>query len=112
MNGVNLTSKVYKLRKKQRRRINYRSSNFYKIINERFPQLFQLLLSDLLRVDGYSEVDIGIGLGIGVDVVRKIIIGNTNKIPEEIFFDILGLYAGVFCNWGRYKEDEVDSVLR
>jgi hypothetical protein len=109
MKRNNIDPKAYMRKKiKKSRKVNNSASQFYKTVNEKFPHLLQLLVADLLVVEGYSEADIGIGLGIGIDVVRRIAMGNTRQIPKDVFFDILGLYAGVFGNWGNYQHEESD----
>ena len=52
---------------------------------------------------------VGFGTGLNIDIIRKIINHNIRKIPQRAFFDILGLYSKVFCDWTHYKDDSIDN---
>jgi hypothetical protein len=82
----------------------------YKRIINKYPQLIHNLLNELLQIEGYSETVIGFGTGIQLDMIRKINTQHIYPIPQRVFFDILGLYARIFCNWYHYK-DECESLL-
>lgn len=82
----------------------------YNKIKKNYPQFLQLLINDLLKVEGYSEVMIGFGSGVSLDVIRKILIGDITHITEQVFLDILGLYARVFCNWKHYRKEDPDWI--
>lgn len=77
----------------------------YQNINNKYPQLIHYLLNDLLKIEGYSEVVIGFGTGTNLDMIRKITENNIRKIPKHVFFDILGLYARVFCTRDYHKKE-------
>jgi CRISPR/Cas system CSM-associated protein Csm5 (group 7 of RAMP superfamily) len=76
----------------------------YQNIIHKYPRLIHSLLTDLLKIEGYSEVAIGFGTGINLDTIRKITNNNLKRIPKRVFFDILGLYARVFCDWYHFKD--------
>jgi hypothetical protein len=76
----------------------------YQNINNKYPRLIHSLLTDLLKVEGYSEVTVGFGTGTNLDIIRKISNNHIKKIPKRAFFGILGLYARVFCNWYHFKD--------
>lgn len=55
------------------------------------------LMSDLLRVDGYSDVEISYASGVSLEVIRKLLADRINHIDRESFLLLIGLYARVFC---------------
>ena len=78
----------------------------YRTINRDFPRLSHLMLRDLMRIDGYSDIEIGFGAGVGLDDIRKIATGNTCGISKKTFLRLLGLYAKVFCDWHALRMEE------
>ena len=100
---LNSTKKAISKPHHYSKQYHHKNDSYQNIIRQ-YPQLIHCLLNDLLKVDGYSEVTVGFGTGIDLDIIRKITTHDANKISQRVFFDILGLYARVFCDWIHYKE--------
>jgi len=79
-------------------------------IKKHYPQLIQMLINDLLKVEDYSEMMVGFAAGVNLDVIRKILLGDIAPVSERIFLDILGLYARVFCDWKHYRKEDPDWI--
>jgi hypothetical protein len=82
------------------------SKNFH-MLHREFPRLTSLLVNDLKKIDGYSDVEIGFGTDIELDLIRKIAMGDIRHVSRQNFFKILGLYSRVFCKWSKLKEDVI-----
>ncbi len=74
-----------------------RLSDVYSKLLRRYPRIIQDLLEDLLKIDGYSEIEIAFGANIPLDVIRQLSINCAGHVSREYFLSILELYARVFC---------------
>jgi hypothetical protein len=78
----------------------------YEKLCYQYPRLVNFLLNDLLEIDGYSEKEIAFATGLHIDTIQKILHYQFKNIPQRVFFDIVGLYARVFCIWSHFNDSE------
>ena len=71
-----------------------------------YPRLAGDLLADLLKVEGYSEVEIAFGSGTPLEVVRAIANNDFRQLRHEYLLNLLGFYTRVFCGWHRTRFDD------
>ena len=74
-----------------------RLSDVYSKLLKRYPRIVQDLIEDLLKIEGYSEIEIAFGAKIPLDITLKLLLNGTEYINREHFLSILELYARVFC---------------
>ena len=89
-----------KIRKDERRHSTYQT------IHYEYPQLVHIFLQDLMTMDGFTENEIGFAAGVRLDIIRRILNGDRRKGSKTVFFNLLGLYARVFCDWLDYPNPE------
>ncbi len=63
-----------------------------------------VLISDLLSVDGYSEMTIAFGLGISLDKVLHMAKTQLNQLTLRETLNLLRLYLSVFDKDGHVKK--------
>ena len=71
-----------------------------------YPRLAGDLLADLLKVEGYSEVEIAFGSGTPLEVIRAIANNDFRQLRHEYLLNLLGFYTRVFCGWHRTQFDD------
>mgnify|MGYP001575603026 CR=1 FL=1 len=80
--------------------VNHLHDTYSKLL-KKHPMLIQeimcFLMYDLLRLDGYADVEVSYTSGIGLDVIRKLLAKRINHIDRESFLLLIGLYGRMFC---------------
>ena len=80
--------------------VNHLHDAYSKLLKKQ-PMLIQeimcFLIDDLLRLDGYSDIEVSYTSGIGLDVIRKLLANRINHIDRESFLLLIGLYGRMFC---------------
>ena len=62
----------------------------------RYPSFVQDAISDLLQVDGYSEIEIAYGTRVSMELIRALAMNQAVKVDRKSFHAILQLYLQVF----------------
>lgn len=68
-----------------------------------FPQFIRYLAEDILRIESYTENEIGFGSGVSLESVRKIINGKTNHVNRKMFQEMIHFYSRTVCGWCSFR---------
>jgi len=55
------------------------------------------MMQDLMRIDGFSEVDIAFGSGVSIETVRECLFGRQPMLDQRSFLALLAFFSRFFC---------------
>lgn len=73
------------------------SDHLYQRLSRRYPSFVQEMIQDLLKVEGYSDVEIAFGAKISLDIIRRLSLSQPVLVDKKIFLAVFKLYSCVFC---------------
>lgn len=74
-----------------------RNSKTYYVARHECPGLFKAMMQDLMRIDGFSEVDIAFGSGVSIEIVRECLFGRQPILDQRSFLALLSFFSRFFC---------------
>lgn len=77
-------------------RAGIRASKTYYLVKHECPGLFRAMMQDLMRIDGFTEVDIAFGAGVSIETVRACLYGQACVLEQGTFYALLDFFTRLF----------------
>ncbi len=77
------------------------SLNKFQQVFKDHPELASLLISDLLKVEDYTDIEVSFGSGISLKIIRSIRKNRSMKLKFNEQLELIRFYLRVFVTFGH-----------
>ncbi len=72
--------------------------------------LAHLLISDLLTIEGYTEIEISLGSYVHISTIRQITAQQPCNLKQDDIFNLICFYLRVFNRYEKFHEHELSET--